>query len=184
MIHEGLITMMFEAFRTENPKKETELGGFLVDFQSDTFNSEVWNATKKRVEAMEDDFGLYLEDMHSKSKSFAFSNKHVSHLYPIARNLTNSMRSGDCILYPSAVERANSLFFFFGRTNYCRWTPLLLQDCYQLKDKFPPFYKSYMDGRFVMNGNRKGGGVPFDQALEQCYNHPAKVSGGIIEVTR
>ena len=30
----------------------------------------------------------------------------------------------------------------------------------------------------------KGSGVPFDQALEQCYNRPAKVSGGIIGVTR
>ena len=58
MIHEVLISMMFEAFRAENPEKETELGGFWVDFQSDTFNSEVWNATKKRVEAMENDFGL------------------------------------------------------------------------------------------------------------------------------
>ncbi|KAF3855136.1 hypothetical protein F7725_023191, partial [Dissostichus mawsoni] len=29
-----------------------------------------------------------------------------------------------------------------------------------------------------------GSGVPFDQALEQCYNRPAKVSGGIIGVTR
>ena len=68
MIHEVLISMMFEAFRAEKP--ETELDGFLVDFQSDTFNSEVWNATKKRVEAMEDDFGLYLEEMHSKSLLF------------------------------------------------------------------------------------------------------------------
>ncbi len=41
-----------------------------------------------------------------------------------------------------------------------------------------------MDGGFVMNGDRKGSGVPFDQALEQCYNRPAKVSGGIIGVTR
>ncbi|KAF3844287.1 hypothetical protein F7725_013628 [Dissostichus mawsoni] len=31
---------------------------------------------------------------------------------------------------------------------------------------------------------KTGSGVPFDQALEQCYNRPAKVSGGIIGVTR
>ena len=35
-----------------------------------------------------------------------------------------------------------------------------------------------------MNTTKKGSGVPFDQALEQCYNRPAKVSGGIIGVTR
>ena len=86
--------------------------------------------------------------------------------------------------YLSAVERATSLFFFYDRTNCCRWTPLFLQDCYQLKDKFPLLYESYMNSGFVMNCNRKGSAVPFDQALEQCYNHLAKVSGGIIGVTR
>ena len=35
-----------------------------------------------------------------------------------------------------------------------------------------------------MNRTKKGSGVPFDQALEQRYNRPAKVSGGIIGVTR
>ncbi len=35
-----------------------------------------------------------------------------------------------------------------------------------------------------MNNTKKGSGVPFDQALEQQYNRPAKVSGGIIGVTR
>ena len=53
-----------------------------------------------------------------------------------------------------------------------------LQDCYQLKDKFPLLYDSYMNGGFVVNTTKKGNGVPFDQALEQCYNRPAKVSGG------
>ena len=41
-----------------------------------------------------------------------------------------------------------------------------------------------MNGGFVVNTTKKGSGVPFDQALEQCYNRPAKVSGGIIGVTR
>ena len=35
-----------------------------------------------------------------------------------------------------------------------------------------------------MNRTKIGSGIPFDQALEQCYNRPAKVSGGIIGVTR
>ena len=41
-----------------------------------------------------------------------------------------------------------------------------------------------MNGGFVVNTNRTGSGVPFDQALEQSYNRPAKVSGGIIGFTR
>ena len=41
-----------------------------------------------------------------------------------------------------------------------------------------------MNGGFVVNTTKKGSGVPFDQVLEQCYNRPAKVSGGIIGVTR
>jgi hypothetical protein len=40
-----------------------------------------------------------------------------------------------------------------------------------------------MNGGFVVNTNRTGSGVPFDQALEQSYNRPAKVSRGIIGVT-
>ena len=41
-----------------------------------------------------------------------------------------------------------------------------------------------MNGGFVVNTSRKGSGVPFDQALEQSYNRPAKVTGGIIGITR
>ena len=77
-------------------------------------NGEVWNATKQRVKIMEEDFEIYLKEMSIKSKSFAFWSTYVSDLYPIVRDLTNSMRSGDWILYLSAVERATSLFFFFG----------------------------------------------------------------------
>lgn len=36
----------------------------------------------------------------------------------------------------------------------------------------------------MVNIERKGSGVPFDQALEQSYNRPATLSGGIIGATR
>ena len=94
------------------------------------------------------------------------------------------MRCGDWILYLSAVDRATLLFFFFGRTNYSRWTTLFLEDCHELKDKFPLLYSSYMNGGFVVNTSRKGSGVLFDQALEQSYNRPAKVTRGIIGITK
>jgi len=145
---------------------------------------EEWKTAKERANTIEAAFQVYLEGRASMSQSFNYWNAYVSELFPVIRDLTNSLRAGDWTLHLSAVERATSLFFFFGRTNYCRWTPLFLQDCYQLKEKFPLLYDSYMNGGFVVNASKKGSGVPFDQALEQRYNRPAKVSGGIIGVTR
>ena len=151
---------------------------------SNEMTTENWNIKRKQPEALEVDFQDYLKEKVQQSQSFGYWFTHFFELFPIARDLTNSMRSGDWVLYLSAVERATSLFFFFGWTNYSRWTPLFLQDCYELKDKFPLLYSSYMNGGFVVNTNRKGSGAPFDQALEQSYNRTAKVSCGIIGVTR
>ncbi|KAF3844532.1 hypothetical protein F7725_007695 [Dissostichus mawsoni] len=175
---------MFEAFLSKFPERLTELDALQVNCQSKELTSEEWNTTKERADSIQAAFQDYLKERASLSQSFDYWKTYVSDLFPIIRDLTNSLRSGDWILYLSAIERATSLFFFFGRTNYCRWTPLFLQDCYQLKDKFPLLYDSYMNGGFVVNTTKKGSGVPFDQALEQCYNRPAKVSGGIIGVTR
>ncbi len=184
IIHEVIMSMMFEEFLRKHPDRSAKLQEILVDFNSNEPSRDAWNASKERYEATELAFQAFLTEMSSTSQSFAFWNTYVSELYPIARDLTNSLCCGDWILYLSAVERATSLFFFFGRTNYSRWTPLFLQDCFQLDNKFPLLYKSYMDSGFVVNGCTKGSGVPFDQALEQSYNRPAKVSGGIIGVTR
>ena len=175
---------MLEAFLFKYPERQTELEALQVNCQSKELTGEEWNTIKERTDTLQAAFEAYLKERASLSQSFDHWNTYVYELFPIVRDLTNSMRSGDWILYLSAIERATSLFFFFGRTNYCRWTPLFLQDCYQLKDKFPLLYNSYMNGGFVVNTANKGSGVPFDQALEQCYNRPAKVSGGIIGVTR
>ena len=174
MIHEVLTSMMLKAFLLRNPESQTELEALQVNCQSKELTGEEWNTIKERTDTLQAAFGTYLKERASLSQSFDYWNTYVSELFPNA----------DWILYLSAIERATSLFFFFGRTNYCRWTPLFLQDCYKLKDKFPLLYDSYMNGGFVVNTASKGSGVPFDQALEQCYNRPAKVSGGIIGVTR
>ena len=161
-----------------------ELEALQVDFQSEEFTSEEWKSIMEQCGTIQAAFQVYVKERALLSQSFSYWNIYVSDLFPIIRYLTNSLCSGDWILYISAMERESALFFFFGRTNYCRWTSLFLQDCYQLKDKFPLLYDSYMNGGFVVNTTKKGNGVPFDQALEQCYNRPAKVSGGIIGVTR
>ncbi|KAK5886568.1 hypothetical protein CesoFtcFv8_017590 [Champsocephalus esox] len=156
---------MLEAFLSKYPERRTELEALQVNCQSKDLTAEEWNTTKERADTIQAAFQVYLKEKASLSQSFDYWNTYVSDLYPIVRDLTNPLRSGDWILY-------------------CRWTPLFLQDCYQLKDKFPLLYDSYMHGGFVVNTTKKGSGVPFDQALEQCYNRPAKVSGGIIGITR
>jgi hypothetical protein len=59
-----------------------------------------------------------LVDCQSEEMTTDYWFTYVFELFPIARDLTNSMHSGDWILYLSAVETATSLFFFFGRTNF------------------------------------------------------------------
>ena len=170
VIHEVLTSMMLEAFFSKFPEKREELEALHVGFQSKELTIEEWNTTKEEGGNVQAAFEVYLSERASQSLSFNYWNTYVSDLFPIIRDLTNSMHLGDWILYVSAVERATSFFFFFGRTSYCEWTPMFLQDCYKLKEKFPLLYKSYINGGFVMNTTKKGSGVPLDQALEQCYN--------------
>ena len=184
MIHEVLTSMVSEGFLYKFPQKQMELEALQVDFQSKELTSEEWKSMKEHCGTIQAAFQVYVKERASLSQSFSYWNTYISDLFPIIRDLTNSLCAGDWILYISAMERASTLFFFFGRMNYCRWTPMFLQDCYQLKDKFPLLYDSYMNGGFVVNTTKKGSGVSFDQALEQCYNWPTKVSGGIIGVTR
>lgn len=182
LIHEALMSMLLEAFLLKYPERRLELQSLQVN--SKALTGEDWKTTKKVADGIQAAFDVYLSERASSSQSFNYWKTYITDLFPILRDLTNSLRSGYWHLYLSAIERATSLFFFFGRTNYCRWTPLFLQDCYQLKEKFPLLYDSYSKGGFVVNTTKKGSGVPFDQALEQCYNRPAKVSGGVIGVTR
>ena len=122
-------------------------------------SKDAWNNIKECGKAIEVDLQAFLTEMSSTLQSFAFWNTYVSKLYPIARDLTNSQCCGGWMLYLSAVERAILLFFFFGQTNYSRWAPLFLQDCFQLEKNFPLLYKLYMDSEFVMNGCNKESGV-------------------------
>ena len=109
----------------------------------------------------------------------------LDELYPLLRDLTHSIHQADWNLFISVLRRCMPLFFGFGRTNYCRWGSLFLEDCLDLQRKFPGIYKCFKDGGWVMYHTlRQGSAVGFDMALEKCYNKPAKVAGGIIGMTR
>ena len=88
-------------------------------------------------------------------------------------------------MHLSATRRAISLFFFFHRTNYKRWVPLYFEDCMAMKSKFPEIWDLFSEGRFVVyQTQRKGSGIPMNQALEKQYNKPGKGPLGIIGFTR
>ena len=166
LIHEALMSMLLEAFLSKYPERQMELQGLQVN--SEALTSEDWQTAREVADGLQSAFDGYLDERAKLSKSFEYWKTYVADLFPVIRDLTNSLRSGNWNAYLSAIERATSLFFFFGRTNYCRWTPLFLQDCYQLKNNFPLLHESYSNGGFVVNTtDKQGSGVPFDQALEQ-----------------
>ncbi len=105
--------MMLEAFISKYPERRTELEALQVKCQSTELTGEEWNTTKEHVDTIETAFQDYLKERASLSQSFDYWKPYVSDLFPIVRDLTNSLRSGDWILYLSAMERETSRFFLF-----------------------------------------------------------------------
>ena len=65
MIHEVLISMIFEEFLMKYSEKELELQELLVDFHSKDFSGEVWNGGKERAKPLEEMFQAHLAEMVS-----------------------------------------------------------------------------------------------------------------------
>ena len=108
----------------------------------------------------------------------------LDQVYPILRNLTFSIRSGNWELFIDVVRRAIPLFFGFGRTNYSRWVPLFLEDCLDLHRKMPELHRHFKKGGWVYYfTSRRCSAVGMDMGLEKVYNKPAKSIGGIIGMT-
>ena len=113
LIHEVIMSLMLKAFQAEYPEKSVLFEDLLVDCQSAELSPDCWNTKKEQSKAIEQYFQDFLKEKSVQSQSFAYWFAYVFELFPIARDLANSMRPSDWILYLSAVERATSLFFFF-----------------------------------------------------------------------
>ena len=113
MIHEVLTSMMLEGFLSEFPEKRMELEALQFDFQSKELSSEEWKSMKEQCNTIQAAYG---KERASLSQSFSYWNTYVFDLFPIIRDLTNSLCSGDWMLYISAMERANTytVFSFSG----------------------------------------------------------------------
>ena len=112
LINEVIATLMLESFQAEYPEKSVLFEDLKVDCQSEEMTSDHWSTKKEQSKTIEEDFQDYLQEKVRHSQSFAYWYTYVFELFPIARDLTNSMRSGDWILYLSAVKRATSLFLY------------------------------------------------------------------------
>ena len=104
LIHEDIMSLMLEAFQVEHPEKSVQFEDLLVDHQSEEITTDYWNTKKEQSKTIEEDFQDYLKEKSQQSQSFAYWFTSVFELFPIARDLTSSMRCGDWMLYLSAVE--------------------------------------------------------------------------------
>ena len=68
---------------------------------------------KEQCGTIQTAFQIHVKERALLSQSFSYWNTYVSDVFPIIRDLTNSLRSGDWMLYISAVESASTLFFLY-----------------------------------------------------------------------
>ena len=100
MIYEVLMSMMLEGFLSKFPEKRMKLEALQLKFQSKELSSEEWKSKKEQCSTIEAVFQAYVKERASLSQSFILvtGTHYVSDLFPIIRDSTNSLRSGDWIL--------------------------------------------------------------------------------------
>ena len=162
-----------------------EIGNFSSHFTStDSGNypiHNIWKRCKEHIIKFEVGLQIFVEEGKKRSKQFYYWSIFLDSMVPVLRNLTESLRSGNWLLYLSSIRDAVPLFFAFNYTNYSRWTPLYYEDCISLEAQFPEIYDEFRKGNFVARLTCSA--VQMDQALEKEYNKIAKGQGGIIGFT-
>ena len=93
-------------------------------------------------------------NMSTPSENFKYWSDFIDKIIPILNDLTLSFRNAEWDLHLSAVWRI-PLFFTFGHTNYCRWTPIYLEDCKNLVSTFPMLPEAFKKGDCGLSYNKK-----------------------------
>ena len=180
-IHEAMYSLMLDQFLqdTENDINIDEITDLIIN------NFSSWNTKVENYATLVmPEFKKYTENRCHASLNFLYWYIFVFNIYPIIRDLTQSLRIANWDGYMSSVQHCLPLFFAYGRTNYAQYAPIFFEECMDLKRKSPELYEHFVNGGFVVNRTRQGSGTPMDQALEQVYNKPAKGAGGVIGITR
>ena len=123
------------------------------------------------------DFMLLIEFTKQESLKFVelkFCSIFPDTVVPVLRVLTHAFQERDWCRNLSAVKRVIPLFFFFW--SYKLFTLDTIVFWWLLeKEKFPMFYKKFMEGDFcVEQSTRASVAVLMDQLLEQSYNKNVK----------
>ena len=79
-----------------------------------------WESFQKSSQVLNEEFEQWSHNMSTTSENFKYWSNFIDKIIPILNDLTLYFRN------------AIPLFFTFGRTNYCCWTPIYLEDCKNL----------------------------------------------------
>ena len=199
IIAESILRLQYEAFLESDEfilcKEEIDLDGIEFDIVQQVLTKVYDNSDGNDFESCWESYKVSLDRLHKAFLEFKGSNHEnenflywelfLKDMFPCARDLEVSVRTGNWELFLSAVERSLGIFFGTGKPNYSRYGALFYQDCLDVQRKFPALHKHFKDGNFVCYlSERKGSAIGFDQALEKAYNFTAKAAGGIIGSTR
>ena len=95
------------------------------------------NTAKEHAYTIKAAFQVYFEERASLSQSFNYWNTYVSDLFPIIRDLINSLCTGDWILYLSAVERATSTVLLFWENKLLPMDTIILAGLLSTEGEVP-----------------------------------------------
>ena len=114
---------------------------------------ESWNAIKKHVDKYKfiKKFSVFNDSMGKNGELWRYLSMFLDKIMPVVINLTQSFRDGDWELYLSAIRRAMTLVFVFGRINYCRWFPLYYEHYMKLKTNFPILHEASIEVTLCCN---------------------------------
>ena len=123
-----------------------------VEMIADLINKEFscWETCKASIAGLQSDFHSFLKERYEANVNFKYWFNFVFIIYPIGRDLTQSLRVGDREGHVSSIHRSLPLSFGYGKTNYSRWTSIFDENCMSIKEKFPLIYESFMKGGFVV----------------------------------
>ena len=98
----------------------------------------------------------------------------------ILKKYLKAERLGDWQLHLQATAEMLPYFAATGHNHYLKSSYIYLQQMVELEEKHPDVHHYFSNGLFVVRrSDRRWGGIPTDQIIEQCLMRNLKTSGGL-----